>query len=221
LRIFRFKEGRLEANAQVFIPNGYQLLYSNPTLPGMSGGAVLNAQGQLVGIHGQSETDSLMSEQKEVAVKTGTNQAIPIVYYKQYLSGIRAPITVNREKTLENDALAEKYYLDGNMKFVLGDKRGAIIEYNKAITAKPQYADAYKNRGRIRLELGDEMGAISDFDKAIEINPQFGDAFFHRSRARSLSDPYEACQDMLKSAALGSSGAKKNISSACREHPSI
>ena len=44
-RIFRFLKGDVIANATVAIPNGYQLLYSNPTLPGMSGGAVMNAQG--------------------------------------------------------------------------------------------------------------------------------------------------------------------------------
>ena len=77
-RLMRFMKGDVIANAIVSIPNGYQLLYSNPTLPGMSGGAVLNAQGQLVGIHGQGETDSKMSEQQGIAVKTGTNQAVPI-----------------------------------------------------------------------------------------------------------------------------------------------
>jgi len=79
-RIWRFLKGDLISNTLTAIPNGYQLLYSNPTLPGMSGGAVLNTQGQLIGIHGQGETDSEMSEQKDVAVKTGTNQGIPIKY---------------------------------------------------------------------------------------------------------------------------------------------
>ncbi|MEB3168528.1 MAG: serine protease, partial [Synechococcaceae cyanobacterium] len=77
-RLMRFLEGKVVANATVTIPNGYQLLYSNSTLPGMSGGAVLNPLAQLVGIHGQGETDSMMSEQEGVAVKTGTNQAVPI-----------------------------------------------------------------------------------------------------------------------------------------------
>jgi len=82
-RVFRFLKGDVIANETVSIPNGYQLLYSNPatTLPGMSGGAVLNVQGELVGIHGQGETDSQMSEQEGVAVKTGTNQGVPISYF--------------------------------------------------------------------------------------------------------------------------------------------
>ena len=55
--LLRFLDGNVIANATTYIPKGYQLLYSNKTLPGMSGGAVLNYAGELVGIHGQGETD--------------------------------------------------------------------------------------------------------------------------------------------------------------------
>jgi hypothetical protein len=41
----RFLDGQVIANARVAIPNGYQLLYANQILPGMSGGAVLNRKG--------------------------------------------------------------------------------------------------------------------------------------------------------------------------------
>lgn len=81
--ILRFLSGRVIANALgTKIPKGYELLYDNPTLPGMSGGAVLTKEGKLVGIHGQGETDSALSIQSGMAVKTGTNQAIPITYWK-------------------------------------------------------------------------------------------------------------------------------------------
>ena len=81
--IYRFITGKVVANALGSnIPKGYELLYDNPTLPGMSGGPVMDSQGNLVGIHGQGETDALLSVQSGVAVKTGTNQAIPISYWK-------------------------------------------------------------------------------------------------------------------------------------------
>lgn len=86
-RLLRFIEGKLVANPDNHNPNGYKLLYSNPTLPGMSGGAVLNDQGQLIGIHGLGETDSKMTEQAGVAVKTGTNQAVPIDYFLLQIRG--------------------------------------------------------------------------------------------------------------------------------------
>lgn len=84
-RLLRFLKGDVIANTTNAIPNGYQLLYSNSASLGMAGGAVLNSQGQLVGIHGQGETDRKMSAQLGVAVMTGSNQAVPITYYNQYV----------------------------------------------------------------------------------------------------------------------------------------
>lgn len=84
VRMMRFLNGDVQANATMAIPNGYQLLYSNPTLPGMSGGAVLNTRGELVGIHGQGETVNKATEQEGIFVKTGTNQAIPVAFFKEY-----------------------------------------------------------------------------------------------------------------------------------------
>lgn len=81
IRIIRFLKGDVIANADAVIPKGYQLLYSNKTLPGMSGGSVMNERGRLIGIHGQGEIDSKETIAKGIAVKTGTNQGVPINYY--------------------------------------------------------------------------------------------------------------------------------------------
>ena len=115
-RLLRFKSGLVEAIATVNIPSGYQLLYSNPTLPGMSGGAVLNAEGQLIGIHGLGETDSKMTEQEGVAVKTGTNQAVPIFYFGKFAEGTTATFSApssgdlyEKERGNEKATLLEEY----------------------------------------------------------------------------------------------------------------
>jgi S1-C subfamily serine protease len=54
--------------------DGYSLVYSNNSLPGMSGGPVLNDAGEVIGIHGKGDRD--MS-----GTKTGFNLAIPINTY--------------------------------------------------------------------------------------------------------------------------------------------
>ena len=51
--------------------NGYTLIYNNITMPGMSGGSVLDKNGNLVGIHGQGSQDAREN-------KTGLNLGIPI-----------------------------------------------------------------------------------------------------------------------------------------------
>ena len=199
-RIWRFLDGRVIANATVAIPNGYQLLYSNPTLPGMSGGAVLNAQGQLVGIHAGAERADQISESSGKAVATGTNQAVPIAYYSQYSTGA-AVVASSTQATTADDYLiqardllgkkggeqevirlsnqvlairqsADAYFYRANAKSDLNDNQGAIADYSQALAANPRYTQAYVNRGRIKDALADKQGAISDYNKAIAVYSQ-------------------------------------------------
>jgi serine protease Do len=51
---YHFRSGQIEANAPHPIDQGYALAYYVKTLPGMSGGPVLNNQGHLIGIQGFS-----------------------------------------------------------------------------------------------------------------------------------------------------------------------
>jgi tetratricopeptide (TPR) repeat protein len=197
----------------------------------MSGGAVLNAQGQLVGIHGQGETDSKMSEQEGVAVKTGTNQAVPIAYYSQYSSGA-AVVTSSRGAKTADDYLAQAkallgkkgseqevirlatqalaikqsadaYYYRAYAKDDLGDKQGAIADLNQAIAINPQHADTYYNRGNAKYALGDKQGAIADWSQAIAINPQDADTYYNRGNAKyALGDKQGAIADYNQAIAI-------------------
>ena len=76
----RYETGEVVANAEVGIDQGYQLLYDNETVAGMSGGVLLNADGDLVGLHGRGEKDEQASS-GELVMKTGVNQGVPITYY--------------------------------------------------------------------------------------------------------------------------------------------
>ncbi|MFM7407175.1 MAG: trypsin-like peptidase domain-containing protein, partial [Cuspidothrix sp.] len=55
-RCYRFSDGKI-ISISPQSKDGYSLIYSNPVKQGMSGGPVLNAQGELVGINGNSFTD--------------------------------------------------------------------------------------------------------------------------------------------------------------------
>jgi tetratricopeptide (TPR) repeat protein len=230
-RLLRFLKGDVVANATVAISNGYQLLYSNQTLPGMSGGAALNAQGQLVGIHGQGETDSQMSEQQGVAVKTGTNQAVPIAYYSQFASGAPVVSSASRATSaddylaqaralsgkkgrerevivLSSQALsalqsAEAYFYRAYAKSDLGDQQGAIADLNQAIAINPQDAVAYYNRGAVKHKLGDKQAAIADYNQAIAINPQYAGFYYNRGNVKYvLGDKQAAIADYNQAIAI-------------------
>ena len=68
------------------LTSGYEMLYTNLSLPGMSGGAVLDSQGRLVGIAGRADNDSDISEQGEqVEITTGLAIGVPIATVRRVL----------------------------------------------------------------------------------------------------------------------------------------
>ena len=231
VRLLRFLTGDVIANATVTIPDGYQLLYSNPTLPGMSGGSVLNGEGQLVGIHGRSERDDQVSMRTGKAIATGTNQGIPISYYMQFNTG-QSFVAANTQATSADDYLAQAkailgargqqlevirlvnqalsiqpsalgYSYRGIAKRDLKDYQGAIDDYNKAIAINPKDANAYVNRSIAKRDLKDYQGAIDDCNKAIAINPKDASAYLTRGIAKyRLQDDQGAISDYDKAMAI-------------------
>ena len=77
---------------------------------------------------------------------------------------------MSQQTATMKDAFA--YYRRGLAKTDLGDKQGAITDYNEAIRINPKYADFYIHRGIAKSELGDKQGAITDYTEAIRINPK-------------------------------------------------
>ena len=213
-RVFRLKDGRLEANARVFIPNGYQLLYSNQTLPGMSGGAVLNAQGQVVGIHASAERADQISETSGKAVATGTNQGVPIAYYKQYLSGAPVVVSTAQAETAD-DYLAQAFEIYSKNWITIGDSgfdghRLKIIALaHRALELNPSSADAYSLIARTKVGMGDFSGSILNANKALSLQPGNWMAYFARANAKSqLGDKQGAISDYSKAIAINPQIAK-------------
>ena len=78
-----------------------------------------------------------------------------------------------RQYNLKPD-YAYVYINRGNTKSDLGNKQGAIADYNEAIRLNPNYAEPYHNRGLIKKERGDKQEALADFRKASELYQQQG-----------------------------------------------
>jgi tetratricopeptide (TPR) repeat protein len=104
---------------------------------------------------------------------------------------------------LQSIGLYTAYNNRGNARTALGDKKGAITDYNQAIKLKPDFADAYGNRGNARATLGDQKGAIADYDQAIKLKPNLAEAYYNRGVVRTaLGDQKGAITDYQKAADL-------------------
>ncbi|PSB04388.1 tetratricopeptide repeat-containing S1 family peptidase [Merismopedia glauca] len=180
---FRFLEGKITANASRPVDEGYQIVYSNNTLGGMSGGAVLNEQGELIGVHGRAETVADITKGSPKPVSTGNNLGIAINTFLRLALmdvGVQAP-----EVQVATKPKADDLYLQAVAKYSKGDYQGAIATYGKIIDLKPQNARAYINRGSARAQIKDYQGAIADFDAALKLNPKDALAYANRGAVRS------------------------------------
>ena len=198
--IYNFTDGRITANASRPLEDGYALVYSNNTLPGMSGGPVLNENGEVVGIHGRADTraaESSSINQNIQIAKTGFNLGIPINTSLRLLASSQVDLGVKVPSApVATGPRADDFYIQGEDKREKGDYRAAIVAYNRAIQLNPNYAEAYNNRGGVRSSLGDKQGAIADFNEALRINPNDADAYSNRGVVRSsLGDNQGAIAD--------------------------
>ncbi|MEM7595702.1 MAG: trypsin-like peptidase domain-containing protein, partial [Cyanobacteria bacterium P01_A01_bin.83] len=87
---------------------GYALIYTNQTLPGSSGGAVLDGKGRLIAINGEGETE----------IKTGRNisRGIPINLFLEannYQLAYTTPNGVNHDGKVNAVATSDNYYISG------------------------------------------------------------------------------------------------------------
>lgn len=65
---------------------------------------------------------------------------------------------------------AAEYVVKGNNKMLLGDFRGALLEFTKAVMVDPQFPHSYTNRGAAKIELHDYKGAVEDFLQALKLH---------------------------------------------------
>ena len=73
----------------------------------------------------------------------------------------------------------------GRKHFVQKDFDSALREYNQAVDAAPELAEAYCRRGLVYHEMGKMAQALIDLNRAIECDPRLSSAYLERGKMRT------------------------------------
>ena len=87
-----------------------------------------------------------------------------------------------------DDAPAPLYINRGIARFKLGDYRGALSDFDKAVCQLPTNLDAYYGRGRARMKLGDYKNALNDLRKAVSLSEEQGDMEMKKRAMNQISE---------------------------------
>lgn len=171
-----------------------------PLNPGDSGGAVINDQGEVVGVNAGGKANaqlvSLCIDVTEVVPllesvgRTTTPMAAP--------RGDQAPpLPRNPTPADHNNRGVEFYHREQYDK--------AIFEYSEALRLDPNYALAYRNRALVYLKIGTLMRgssrpylqqALADYGAALTLNPKDAEAYRERGLVHArLGDHDRAIAD--------------------------
>jgi tetratricopeptide (TPR) repeat protein len=189
-----FREGKVSANSSKTFDAGYSLVYSNDTLPGMSGGAVLNSEGELVAIHGRGDRD-------DSGAKTGLNLGIPINRFATVAKNLGVELDRQIEPIPQNTApKGDDYIALGVQKYRKKDYRGSFDDFNRALELNPNLAIAYRWRGFLKEgRFKDNQGGLADYDRSLQLDPN-NDAIAYNNRgnlkANKLQDTQGGLSDL-------------------------
>jgi regulator of sirC expression with transglutaminase-like and TPR domain len=184
--VFVFRPGTVSANSNKTFEKGYSLVYSNDTLPGMSGGAVLNKDGELVAIHGRGDRE--VNASGDTGAKTGYNLGIPINRFAAIASNLGVNITQKIAAIPQNTTpKADDYYILAWQKSDVGNYREALAQFDRAIQLKSNYTAAYNDRGLLKeFKLNDIQGALSDYNRAIQSDAKYAGAYINRANLKEV-----------------------------------
>jgi tetratricopeptide (TPR) repeat protein len=181
--------------------------------PGSSGGAVVNAKGQLIAIttftitKGQNLNFAIpVNDVVKIAEKGAVNQndlSAAYYFYKGYTEYQRKNYNAaidNYGKVISLDPTVDKaYYNLGLTYYTIGQSETAINYYKKAIAVNPRYAEAYANLGATYMDINYEAALIY-LKKAVIINPDLDVAYYNLGVLFRETKQYDSSITYLKRA---------------------
>ncbi len=215
--VYTFSDGKITANSSKPFANGYSIVYSCNTLPGMSGGPVLNDKAELIAIHGKGDNQERIKQSEvnsSVWVKTGFNLGIPVNTFTQVAStmGVTLNSNVTQIAAQPRKTRADDFFVSATNQFLQSNYPGAIASLNQAIAAKPDYEAAYIARAEANLYLDNDEEVIQDANTALKFNANSDEAYALRGAGKvGRSDIQGALADFSKAIALNPRSARSYL----------
>lgn len=187
--LFLFKKGIVISNSTQILDKGYSLIYDNQTIAGMSGGSVLNQNGELVAIHGVG--DRSKNVEGELGEKNGNNLGIPINRFASIASNLGVNLNQKVANIQQSTVLkAGDYYALATQKVTKRDFQGALADYDRVIQIAPKFVMAYRKRAWLKGNgLKNYQGALADYTQAIQLVnfiPQEADIYLERAELKQF-----------------------------------
>jgi tetratricopeptide (TPR) repeat protein/V8-like Glu-specific endopeptidase len=164
---------------------GYELLYTSITYPGMSGGPVLDANGYVIAIHGQSEGDKVNEVEagtNDFRVRLGYSMGIPIQTFLSHQTAreieTALQITTEAPRNLSREEMAASLvsFLPETPEGERAEDPRSWVNYGNELWRIGDVFKATGNQEGIKLQ----NQAIAAYDIAIEKAPSFYQAWLAR-----------------------------------------
>jgi len=126
--------------------------------------------------------------------------------YCAFLGQIDAGLADLRRAVVLSPGLPDAWNALGIAEGAKGGYEQAIADFDRALSLKPDFIEAYVNRGIARLQGAHDVGAaLNDFTMAITLDPSFAKAYLMRGIARGMKGLYDlAVADLDRAAELDS-----------------
>ncbi|AFY81123.1 trypsin-like peptidase domain-containing protein [Oscillatoria acuminata] len=163
-RIFQMTPGQISGRSQSGTESGYELVYTNITRSGMSGGPVLDSLGRLIGIHGRAEGQAIYNPDTgdTVDIKSGFNLGIPLDTFIESIEAMDSTVLST------NPSFAYPLSKQADRQLAANQIQPAIAQYQRALAIDPSYFPAGIGIGQAQYEAGDTSAAIGQFRQVID-----------------------------------------------------
>ena len=214
--------------SQGSLSGGYEMVYTSATYGGMSGGAVLDRQGRVIGIHGAAEGETALDTQSgsQKQIQMGYSLGIPIntfigIANRFDVSNTLAvqstrPEELNSQekedfetatlgaKISQGNTTPEGWLERGNILWRLKQYDKSVEAFDRAIQLNPEFVHlAYYGKGVALLQDKKYEASVASFEKANQTNPNYEPAFSWKNAAlRRLEKWDEALLAINKAIAI-------------------